>query len=203
MYDITHFLEGHPGGEEIILQFGGKDISIVMNDPAEHAHSDSAFDILDEYLIGTLESADNPQEEKNIAAKKMFIDPHKPMLSQIWNSGYSKAFYLEQVHIPRHVPFSAPLFGPAYLEVFSKTPWYVIPMFWTPIITYCFMQASANISTLECVIGAGIGLFFWTLIEYSLHRFVFHIQDNLPDHPLALSLHFVLHGIHHFLPMDG
>ncbi|RMD43781.1 hypothetical protein DV735_g1388, partial [Chaetothyriales sp. CBS 134920] len=33
-------------------------------------------------------------------------------------------------------------------------------------------------------------------------RFLFHLDKFLPDHPYALTLHFVLHGIHHYLPMD-
>ena len=35
-----------------------------------------------------------------------------------------------------------------------------------------------------------------------MHRFLFHLDDFLPDHPYALTLHFLLHGIHHYVPMD-
>ncbi|KPI34314.1 uncharacterized protein AB675_8985, partial [Cyphellophora attinorum] len=45
-------------------------------------------------------------------------------------------------------------------------------------------------------------LFLWTLVEYLLHRFLFHVDEYMPDHPLALTAHFLLHGIHHYLPMD-
>lgn len=34
--------------------FGGKDVTEVMHDPAEHDHSDFAIDMLKEYLIGDL-----------------------------------------------------------------------------------------------------------------------------------------------------
>ena len=40
------------------------------------------------------------------------------------------------------------------------------------------------------------------MLEYGLHRFLFHIDEWLPDRPLFLTLHFLLHGIHHYLPMD-
>ena len=46
------------------------------------------------------------------------------------------------------------------------------------------------------------GNLFWTFIEYVMHRFLFHLDDLLPDHPYALTLHFLLHGIHHYVPMD-
>lgn len=46
------------------------------------------------------------------------------------------------------------------------------------------------------------GNFFWTVLEYGMHRFLFHIDDILPDHPVFLTLHFLLHGIHHYMPMD-
>jgi hypothetical protein len=35
-----------------------------------------------------------------------------------------------------------------------------------------------------------------------LHRFLFHIDEMLPDRPIFLVLHFLLHGIHHYMPMD-
>ena len=46
------------------------------------------------------------------------------------------------------------------------------------------------------------GLFGWTLVEYVFHRFIFHIDGKLPNHQAALTLHFLLHGIHHLIPMD-
>lgn len=35
-----------------------------------------------------------------------------------------------------------------------------------------------------------------------MHRFLFHIDMWLPDHSFGLTLHFSLHGIHHYLLMD-
>lgn len=46
------------------------------------------------------------------------------------------------------------------------------------------------------------GNLIWTILEYTMHRFLFHIDDMLPDRNWALLLHFLLHGIHHYLPMD-
>ncbi|KAE8184164.1 hypothetical protein CF328_g7946 [Tilletia controversa] len=38
---------------------------------------------------------------------------------------FSKDFYLAQVHSPRHFKDPARLFGQWYLEMFTRTPWYV------------------------------------------------------------------------------
>lgn len=39
-------------------------------------------------------------------------------------------------------------------------------------------------------------------VEYVLHRWVFHLDEKVPDHPLGVTIHFLLHGVHHMLPMD-
>lgn len=48
-----------------------------------------------------------------------------------------------------------------------------------------------------------LGLLFWTLSEYVLHRFLFHGEDVwLPDNKYFFVLHFLIHGIHHAFPQD-
>jgi 4-hydroxysphinganine ceramide fatty acyl 2-hydroxylase len=193
-------MESHPGGEEIILQYGGQDITNVLMDINEHIHSDVAYEMLEEYYIGTLEGIKESKKVKD--NDQPFIDFHKPMLSQVWNGNFTKEQYVKQVHIPRHSTFSAPIFEAPYFEVFSKTQWWIIPIFWTPIISYCISQClkEQNVETLYFLFV--IGVFLWSFIEYTLHRFVFHLDANLPDHRAAFTLHFLLHGVHHFLPMD-
>jgi len=132
-----------------------------------------------------------------------FIDLNKPMLMQVWNGGFSKKFYLEQVHRPRHYKGgeSAPLFG-NFLEPLSKTPWYVVPMCWLPPVAYGTSLGFQNLEASQ-VVGYWIGgLALWTLIEYILHRGLFHVDQYLPDNRVGITAHFLLHGIHHYLPMD-
>lgn len=59
VYDVTKFLSDHPGGDDYILNFAGKDVGTVMKDASEHEHSDSAYDMLDEFLIGRLGMGEN------------------------------------------------------------------------------------------------------------------------------------------------
>lgn len=44
-----------------------------------------------------------------------------------------------------------------------------------------------------------LGLLFWTLAEYILHRYVFHwVSDN----KFMQRFHFIMHGSHHLYPND-
>lgn len=52
VYDVSGFINDHPGGDDLILAHAGKDIGDIMNDKLEHEHSDSAYSMLDEYVIG-------------------------------------------------------------------------------------------------------------------------------------------------------
>lgn len=54
VYDVTAFLEDHPGGEDLILKYAGKDVGEIMKDPVEHEHSESAYEMLDDFVIGRL-----------------------------------------------------------------------------------------------------------------------------------------------------
>ncbi|GAA96237.1 uncharacterized protein L969DRAFT_43736 [Mixia osmundae IAM 14324] len=242
VYNVTSFVEDHPGGDDLILGWAGKDVEQVMNDPVEHSHSDSAFEMMEEYQVGiigteeTIVKADfemvgdeyHPDETsvEQDYAKNQFLDLKEPLLMQVLQSNWSKSFYLQQVHQPRHLSEPARLFGPWYLEMLTRTQWFVVPIFWLPIAAYLFAQSFAqqqgtslpeaalsnNLLTVaagirsDMVVGAmsafAIGVFLWTILEYTLHRFLFHVDDALPDHPIFLTLHFLLHGIHHYLPMD-
>ena len=54
-------------------------------------------------------------------------------------------------------------------------------------------------------LGMGLGLFAlgiltWTLVEYAMHRWVFHYQ---PKSRFGKQLHFLFHGVHHDYPKDA
>jgi 4-hydroxysphinganine ceramide fatty acyl 2-hydroxylase len=106
-----------------------------------------------------------------------FLDLNRPLFPQIWFGGFSKEFYLDQVHRPRHYKGgqSAPLFG-NFLEPLSLTPWWVVPMIWVPCVAYTVRVGLEGLSPFATAIYFAIGLAFWTLIEYFLHRFLFHLD---------------------------
>ncbi|GAN06956.1 cytochrome b5 type B-like isoform X1 [Mucor ambiguus] len=54
VYNITEFVQEHPGGEEVLLDEAGKDATEAFEDIG---HSDEAREILEKYLIGTLDEA--------------------------------------------------------------------------------------------------------------------------------------------------
>jgi len=242
VYNVTQFLNDHPGGDDFILKYAGQDIEETMKDKDEHDHSEAAYDMLDEYLIGRLgtnsttvnddwEATDDFHPEDTDEAKdyekNQFLDLRKPLLRQVWQANWSKSYYLQQVHQPRHLPEPARFFGPSILEYNTRTVWYVVPLFWGPITIYLFLRSVLQWSGVLPSFLAHPGLplralflvpannyakslfcFFvgnaiWTLLEYFFHRFVFHIDYLLPDTPAFLTLHFLMHGVHHYLPMDG
>lgn len=87
------------------------------------------------------------------------------------------------------------------IELFTKTPWFFIPLAW--VYPFIYHLSQSTVSWYETVMLMFAGAFMWTLYEYILHRFLFHSEDYwLPNHPLVLAHHFMLHGIHHAFPMD-
>lgn len=51
VYDVTKFIEDHPGGEEVVLDCAGDDMTVAFDNMG---HSENAKKILEEYLIGKL-----------------------------------------------------------------------------------------------------------------------------------------------------
>ncbi|KAI8099484.1 uncharacterized protein BX664DRAFT_321352 [Halteromyces radiatus] len=241
VYDVTEFMMDHPGGDDLILDYAGKDVTAVMKDVMEHEHSEAAYDILADYCIGELDDnkqcfsssvtvdkkqalhrqrmqlleqleesktygmADfHPKETDANADIKthQFLDLRKALIPQFFTSSFTKEFYLEQVHKPRYLPTPAIFFGHPLLEPLSKTVWYVVPLLWLPFSAYqLYISSTYDMIPLTCF-SFVLGILIWTLLEYLLHRFLFHVDDYLPDHQIAFLLHFTLHGFHHYLPMD-
>ncbi|XP_057651717.1 uncharacterized protein LOC130891150 [Diorhabda carinulata] len=51
VYNVTDFLDEHPGGSEVLLEYGGREASGVFRDSG---HSDEALKSLEKYCIGEL-----------------------------------------------------------------------------------------------------------------------------------------------------
>lgn len=55
VYDVTPFLEKHPGGAELVLARAGTDITDILNDENTHIHTHNAYSLLWEYRVGKIE----------------------------------------------------------------------------------------------------------------------------------------------------
>jgi cytochrome b involved in lipid metabolism len=51
VYDLTEYVDEHPGGGEAIAKNAGKDVTVGFNGPQ---HPSRVFDIVEDYRVGTL-----------------------------------------------------------------------------------------------------------------------------------------------------
>ncbi len=94
------------------------------------------------------------------------------------------------------------MFKSDFFEAFSKVH-YTVPLYiYVPVVLYFLYRSiwSFELRFLSIISLIIIGLFVWTLTEYTLHRFVFHFQ---PKSELGRKLHFIFHGVHHDYPNDS
>ncbi len=94
------------------------------------------------------------------------------------------------------------MFESDFMEFFS----HVHPA--TPIVLYgplialmLYLALVRNGLPILAVLGFFIvGVLIWTLLEYVIHRCVFHYQ---PTTRWGKLLHFIMHGVHHDYPNDA
>lgn len=95
----------------------------------------------------------------------------------------------------------ARLFESRYLEMLTKTHPLVIWGMYLPLIGYSLYYSydalGFSIGRIALVfLGA---MFFWSLFEYVMHRYIFHM---VTDSPRLTRFIYVLHGNHHEYPRD-
>jgi len=207
VFDVSKFLSEHPGGSSIVLPSLGTDIQEIFGSDDAHAHSPAAYDILRRYKIGNLAGAKKSQIATNgksvqsdASGFKTSIDFTKPIVFQVGHLGTN---YNAFVHRPQVLDEPARFFESDFLEFFSRTPWYVIPAVWLPVISGLVLHCLAiGMPGTHVAFVFLAGLFVWTFLEYFLHRFVFHLDEWMQGSYLTITLHFLMHGVHHLLPMD-
>ncbi|XP_031266389.1 cytochrome b5 [Pistacia vera] len=72
VYDVTKFLEDHPGGDEVLLSATGKD---ATDDFEDVGHSSSAKELMAEYYVGEIDVSTIPK-------KKTYTPPKQPHYNQ-------------------------------------------------------------------------------------------------------------------------
>ncbi|CAF2095543.1 unnamed protein product [Brassica napus] len=161
-----------------------------------------------------------------MVAQGFSVDLNKALVFQVGHLGET---YEEWVHQPIVTKKGPRFFHSDFWEFLTLTVWWAVPVIWLPVSVWCIsMSVSRGLSLPEIVPLIALGIFIWTLIEYTLHRFLFHIKTKsywLVTHTHTLSImshfmyivlmlmllwnnfrgntaHYLIHGCHHKHPMD-
>jgi sterol desaturase/sphingolipid hydroxylase (fatty acid hydroxylase superfamily) len=93
------------------------------------------------------------------------------------------------------------MFQSRFFDALSRTHYAVVPLLYVPasvgLTVYSVTRTGVSIPGTLVLVAAGA--LAWTLVEYLLHRFVFHLD---PHTRLGKRLHFLVHGVHHQWPRD-
>ncbi|CAO1428597.1 unnamed protein product [Diamesa hyperborea] len=203
LYDITDFMHKHPGGVNTLSGSNNKNID---NKFRSAVHSKAAEYLMKEYRLnskidGIKKVNGKPDPHEGIdESMEHLVDWNSAMIPQISQLG---ANYDEWVNKPVDRPLR--LFSNSIMESLSKTPWFLPPIIWIPVIFYLIDYETKTIpidqySNLTVFLHLFSGILLWSLVEYTLHRFVFHM--NVKKRPVMATFHFLLHGLHHKVPFD-
>ncbi|NQW30124.1 MAG: sterol desaturase family protein [Ignavibacteria bacterium] len=92
------------------------------------------------------------------------------------------------------------IFKNPVLEYFSHIHPITPVVVFVPVIVW-MVYLSLYVSTVWLTTGVFVvGVLLWTLTEYCIHRFGFHLH---PTTELGKKIHFLVHGIHHAYPRDS
>ncbi|XP_047531927.1 dihydroceramide fatty acyl 2-hydroxylase FAH2 [Vanessa atalanta] len=222
-YDLNKFLKDHPGGVNTLERYRGRSIAGVMK---TYGHSDSAYHMLSDFKVksagdgnltgGVSENGriiTKPEAECDVDEIAFLeelesrLDWSKPILSQLHKIAPHYQKWVNSAVYRKCRLFSNPM-----LEYMTFTPWYVVPIFWIPIILYlglsqyfdyvqCEDCEDRHVTNLQFIWHLVFGFIFWTFLEYSLHRWVFHYDPGSSIR--MIQMHFLIHGMHHKVPFDG
>ncbi len=97
---------------------------------------------------------------------------------------------------------SVRMFKSDFMEFFSHVHPATPLVLYIPLVVYMLYAAfwQSRLSVLAVAALFVVGVLIWTLLEYIIHRWVFHHE---PSTHLGKKLHFIVHGVHHDYPNDG
>lgn len=209
VFDVDADALMHPGGRDILESYRGRDISSAFRGggTVAHLHSRGARALLDAYCVGALEGAvqgggggGSVEDEKRAAlaaAAAAAVDEARPLLPQVVK--LDPAAYMAWVDAPS--TGHPIMFANSMMERMTSTPWFVVPLLWVPVACALLHHAHTRLGLAAASLpwAVAVGVLGWQLVEYSIHRWLFHLK---PTGPKSIELHFMLHGHHHKYPMD-
>jgi sterol desaturase/sphingolipid hydroxylase (fatty acid hydroxylase superfamily) len=98
------------------------------------------------------------------------------------------------------------LFKNPVLEYFSHIHPATPLVVFLPVVVWTLYGSMVGSAWMQSIgvwtsVGAfAVGTLAWTLVEYMIHRWAFHIE---PTTDLGKRVHFLVHGIHHDYPRDS
>ena len=92
------------------------------------------------------------------------------------------------------------MFKNPVLEYFSHIHPITPVVVFTPVIVWTMWTGVVETSIVASIVTFLLGVLFWTLTEYTIHRWVFHYH---PKTELGKKIHFLTHGVHHDYPRDS
>jgi len=128
-------------------------------------------------------------------------NPCLPIIPQLW--AMSANDYEETMKTPLMSGPSILMVGGS-LERFTLSAWWHPMVTWVPLTLYLMLFSHSCGWPLSMVLFCA-GWAFWTVLEYGLHRWVFHLDRWWPSKTLVglrNVLAFAFHGIHHKYPGD-
>jgi len=108
---------------------------------------------------------------------------------------------MEPTASPHQRDQSVRLFKNDLLESLTHVHPIVPLLFWSPVVCYLLWQAIAvdQLGAAELLLTALGGIVVWTLMEYFLHRVLFHFPAKSR---VGIYLVYMFHGCHHDAPRD-
>src|SRR5207253_6031919 len=88
------------------------------------------------------------------------------------------------------------MFKSDFMEFFSHVHPATPLVLYVPVITYMLYLAlwQRRLSILAVAGLFMLGALIWTLLEYIVHRYIFHYE---PTSRVGKQLHFIVHGVHY------
>jgi len=94
------------------------------------------------------------------------------------------------------------MFKSDFMEFLSHVHPVTPLVLYLPVVGYMLYLAfwQSRLSILAMTGLFLLGVLIWTLLEYIIHRYVFHYE---PKTALGKQLHYIIHGVHHDYPNDA